>query len=85
MTDRPSIQQQVDEVQGCLLSIRSAVEAYDRAPQKERDRDTRLQGVITGCSRSKIEPLAAAVRSLEWLRDNEDVVREVVAARRAGE
>jgi hypothetical protein len=83
MTDKPTIAQQVDEVEGCYLSIRSAVEAYERAPQKERDRDTRLQGVVTGCARSKLEPLQAAIATLRMVEANQDWIREGLMARRA--
>ena len=75
MTERSTLQQQIDEVECCRLSIKSAVEAWQVAPEKRR-------GVETGCARSKLEPLQAAVRSLEWLRDHQDIVREVIAARR---
>ena len=77
MTERYSLQQQIDEVECCRLSIQSAVEAWQVAPEKRR-------GVETGAARSKLEPLQAAVRSLEWLRDHQDIVREVIAARRGG-
>ncbi len=75
MTDRPTLQQQCDEVLGCLLSIQSAVEAWQRAPEKFRS-------VETGACRSKIEPLQAAVKTLEWVRDNEEWLREEAEKRK---
>lgn len=67
MTEPVTIQQQIDEVQCCLVSIRSVLAAWERAPAKHR-------GVETGCCRSKIEPLQAAVRTLEWVRDHADAL-----------
>lgn len=73
MPERPTIQQQINEVQCCLVSIRSAVAAWETASEKHR-------GVETGCCRSKIEPLQAAVRTLEWVRDHADTLRQVGSA-----
>lgn len=70
--DRPTIQQQIDEVQCCFLSIRSAVEAWQRAPEQRRS-------VETGACRSKLAPLQAAVRTLEWVRDNAEHLRQAQA------
>ncbi|CAO4138075.1 hypothetical protein [Methylorubrum extorquens] len=71
--ERPTIQQQIDEVQCCFLSIRSAVEAWQLAPEKHRS-------VETGACRSKLEPLEAAVRTLEWVRDNAEQLRQAHGA-----
>lgn len=68
MAERYSIQQQIDEVQCCLLSMEAAVRAWEQAPENRR-------AVETGCCRSKIEPLRAAVRTLEWVRDNAATLR----------
>lgn len=68
MSDRPTLRQQRDEVLCCLLSIQSAVEAWQKAPEKFR-------GVETGAARSKIEPLTAAVSTFDWLLENEDWIR----------
>ncbi|UMY19104.1 hypothetical protein MMB17_07345 [Methylobacterium organophilum] len=67
--ERPTIQQQIDEVRGCFVSIRSAVEAWQRAPERHRS-------VETGACRSKLGPLEAAVRTLEWVRDNAEQLRQ---------
>lgn len=69
MSDRPNIQQQIDEVRTCLVSIKHAIEAWERVPEKVRRPDT-------GCNRSKIEPLQAAVKTLEWVRDHSDAIRD---------
>lgn len=68
MSDCPTLRQQRDEVLGCLLSIQSAVEQWQRAPDKFRS-------VETGACRSKIEPLTAAVATFDWLLENEDWIR----------
>lgn len=75
MSERPTIQQQIDEVRCCLLSIQSAVAAWEKAPESHR-------GVETGACRSKIEPLQAAARTLELVRDHADGFRTVVAGAR---
>ena len=71
--ERPTIQQQIDEVQCCFLSIRSAVEAWQRAPE-------RFRSVETGACRSKLAPLEAAIRTLEWVRDNAEQLRQARGA-----
>ena len=68
MTERVTIQQQIDEVRCCRLSMESAVAAWRLAPAKHR-------GVETGCCQSKIEPLRQAERTLEWVRDNAEALR----------
>jgi hypothetical protein len=72
---QPTIQQQIDEVLCCALSIEAAVRAWEQAPEKRR-------AVETGCCRSKIEPLRAAVRTLELVRDNADEFRAAIIAKR---
>ena len=72
MDARPTIEQQIDEVRCCLLSMQSAVTAWERAPERHRS-------VETGCCRSKIEPLQAAVRTLEWVRDNAESLRQAAS------
>jgi hypothetical protein len=70
MPERYTIQQQIEEVECCLLSIEAAVRAWERAPESKRAAET-------GCCRSKIEPLRAALRTLEWVRDNADALRQL--------
>ncbi|MGY2048881.1 hypothetical protein [Methylobacterium sp. JK268] len=73
----PTIQQQIDEVECCLLSMEAAVSAWERAPEKRR-------AVETGCCRSKLVPLRAAVRTLKTVRDNADEFRAALQAKRRG-
>lgn len=77
MTEEITIDQQINEVLGCLISIEHAVEAWEKAPQRHR-------GVETGCARSKIEPLRAAVKTLELVRDHAEAFRGVILAKRGG-
>jgi hypothetical protein len=80
MTDRPSLQQQVDEVTACFLSRKAAV-------RQRRDAMSRGKPVPpdTGCNESGLPCMEAAIVSLEWLRDHQDIVREVIAARKGAE
>ena len=78
MSEKPTLAQQIDEVECCFLSIKSAVEAWQVAPEKRRS-------VETGAARSKLEPLQAAIATLRMVEANQDWIREGLMARRNGE
>lgn len=70
MADRPSIQQQIDEVRLVIINRNAWL---DR--RAELITSGKKVPPDTGCTAATIPGLEAALRTLEWVRDHADELR----------
>lgn len=70
---RPTLQQQIDEVECCALTAeaRARIKAQTLAGGRPYTPDT-------GCTASGAASLRAAVETLTWVRDHAEAIRAVV-------
>jgi len=84
MSERPSLDAQIDAVACDMLSRRGFLEASERRLQSERLKPSERETIeLDRLNTLRSQPaLEAAVETLRWLKANEEDVRAFIASKR---